>query len=182
MPLPGTDVDLRSDGSDWGPGRVFVRGPAVALGYASVGETSAETDAAFVDSGFLTGDLGQIDTAGRLTLVGRVSSFINVAGRKVDPAEVEAVLRSMPGVADVVVIGVPCDARGERVAACVRPVSGPLSEVEVRAFCAARLAAHKVPRHVANVTQWPVDARGKVDRRAMARDYNAGVTRERSHG
>ena len=62
----------------------------MAAGYA--GEDAA--DGAFVDGGFLTGDFGRFDSGGRLVLTGRVSLFINVAGRKVQPDEVEQVLRT----------------------------------------------------------------------------------------
>ena len=88
-PLPGVEVTLRPDGD---MERVHVRSAAVATGY-----TDAASDG-FGDGGFLTGDYGAWDAVGRLTLRGRVSSFVNVAGRKVQPDEVEHVLRDMPGV------------------------------------------------------------------------------------
>ena len=83
-----------------GHGRIHVRSLAVSPGY--VGE-SAERDEIGED-GFLTGDYGRLLPDGRLVLAGRVSSFINVAGRKVQPGEVERVLREMDGVADARVV------------------------------------------------------------------------------
>jgi long-chain acyl-CoA synthetase len=161
-PLPGVEVVLRDvDGGD--VGRVFVRSDAVAVGYAAA--DAADERAAFVDGGFLTGDLARRD-GDRLILAGRVSSFINVAGRKVDPAEVEGVLRRAPGVLEAHVFGVACDRRGEQVVACVRRGrQGPAAEL--RSFCAERLAAYKVPREIVEVDAVPRDARGKVSRRAL---------------
>jgi long-chain acyl-CoA synthetase len=160
-PLPGVEVVLRDVEGD--VGRVFVRSNAVAVGYAAA--DAADDRAAFVDGGFLTGDLARRDGES-LILAGRVSSFINVAGRKVDPAEVEGVLRRAPGVLEAHVFGVACDRRGEQVVACVRRGrQGP--SAELRSFCAERLAAYKVPREIVEVDAVPRDARGKVSRRAL---------------
>jgi len=120
----------------------------------------------FTNGGFLTGDYGRIDD-GRLTLLGRVSSFINVAGRKVQPEEVEGILREHPLVADARVFGVPDARRGEQIAACVVPRDGNLGVVALRSFCADRLAAHKIPRVLVLMAELPRDERGKVSRRAL---------------
>ena len=139
-----------------------MKGSAVCRGYA--GETaSTET---FVDGGFLTGDYGSFDARGRLVLAGRVSSFINVAGRKVQPGEVEQVLRLMPAVDDVRVVAVPDARRGEQVAACL-VTSATLTVADVRRYCASRLARHKIPRVVIFVDAIPTTARGKTDERAL---------------
>ena len=83
------------------------------------------TGDAFVDGGFLTGDYGAFDARGRLVLAGRVSSFINVAGRKVQPDEVERVLRAMPGVADVARgRRAPMPRRGQQIVACLVAARG----------------------------------------------------------
>ena len=165
-PMPGTEVELRPwDGVQQGEGRVFVRGKAVAAGYATPTDPEAATSM-FVDGGFLTGDIGTFDGSGRVVLRRRVSRFINVAGRKVDPAEVEAVVREMPGVVETTVIGMPCDTRGEQVVVCIRR-DGLLSDADVRAYCAARLAVFKVPRQVVFADALPVGARGKLDRQAI---------------
>ena len=73
----------------------------------------------FGDGGFLTGDYGAWDAGGRLTLRGRVSSFVNVAGRKVHPDEVEHVLRDMPGITHVRVVAAPDAKRGQQIVACI---------------------------------------------------------------
>jgi len=99
-------------------------------------------------------------------LTGRVSSFVNVAGRKVQPGEVEAVLREVEGVSDARVFGVPDDRRGEVLVACVVSVE-PLDPLALRRYCTARLSAHKVPRAVLVLDEWPLTERGKLDRAAL---------------
>ena len=91
----------RREGAPIDGGRVHVAGDAVSSGYAG----QAPADEGFTDGGFLTGDFGRFDARQRLILTGRASSFINVAGKKIQPEEVEQVLRSMRGVEDVRVLG-----------------------------------------------------------------------------
>jgi acyl-CoA synthetase (AMP-forming)/AMP-acid ligase II len=163
-PLPGVSLTLEpiTDLPDAG-GRVHVRSAAVSDGY--VGAAAGD----FTNGGFLTGDYGRIDD-GRLTLLGRVSSFINVAGRKVQPEEVEAVLRSMPGVADVRVLGAADARRGQQVVACLvlAPSSPAPTPLGIRQYCSKRLAAYKVPRRVVFFDAFPLTSRGKTDREALA--------------
>ena len=116
-----------------GTGRVHVAGDAVSTGYAQGDDADA-----FVAGGFLTGDLGHFDARGALVLTGRVSSFINVAGRKVQPLEIEQVLGAMPGVADARVLGVADALRGQQIVACVVPSAAGLDAAAVRRFCATR--------------------------------------------
>jgi long-chain acyl-CoA synthetase len=178
-PLPGVTVSLRPDeeAAEGGP-RVHVRSAGVACGYAG------ESSDAFCEGGFLTGDYGRLDEQGRLRLTGRASTFINVAGRKVQPAEVEDVLRQMPGVRDVRVLGAPDPQRGEQVVAClaVDPAdAASVTALAVRRFCSSRLAAFKIPRTVICVDRIPLTARGKTDRRALealVRGRNAGITEQ----
>jgi acyl-CoA synthetase (AMP-forming)/AMP-acid ligase II len=149
-----------------GSGRIHVSGPAVSSGYAAGAD-----DAAFVGGGFLTGDLGALGSDGRLRLLGRISAFVNVAGRKVQPEEVEGILRTHPLVADVRVFGLPDQRRGEQLAACVVPrrADPPLGVVALRAFCADRLAAYKIPRLLVLIPELPRDERGKVSRKLLER-------------
>lgn len=162
LPLPGVTVTLREAADvHAGVGRIHVATRGVSNGYAGLDDRS------FVDGGFLTGDLGRFDDDGRIVLTGRVSSFINVAGRKVQPDEVESVLRSCPGVEDVRVFGVGDPKRGETLAACVISTAEEVTAASIRRFCVTRLAAHKVPRVVVKLSQWPVSDRGKVERAAL---------------
>jgi acyl-CoA synthetase (AMP-forming)/AMP-acid ligase II len=160
-PIAGVTVTLRDEHDI--KGRIHVASPAVATGYTQGGED------AFVDGGFLTGDYGSWDETGRLMLTGRVSSFVNVAGQKVRPGEVEDVLKAMPGIVDASVVGAEDPRRGEQIVACVVVEhQGSLSALAVRRHCAARLAPHKVPRAIVFVDEMPVTARGKIDRAALA--------------
>ena len=162
--LSGVTMTLRPDRDmPEGCGRVHVQSAAVSIGYVD----HAAGDG-FVDGGFLTGDYGAFDARGRLVLVGRVSSFVNVAGRKVQPEEVEHVLQSMPCVADVRVLAAPDAQRGQQIVACVVPAaSHPLQAIDVRRFCAERLAPHKIPRIVLFLKKIPLTSRGKTDRSAL---------------
>jgi long-chain acyl-CoA synthetase len=164
LPLHGVTLSfLQNEDLPAGSGRVCVHSPAVASGY--VGSERGD----FTDDGFLTGDFGHLDAQGQLVLQGRISSFINVAGRKVHPDEVERVLRQMPGIGDVRVLAADDPRRGQQVVACVVPAAGaaaPLAQ-DVRQFCAARLAPHKIPRTVITLDSIPLTARGKTDRAAI---------------
>jgi len=156
--LPGVEISLR-DEDDEGGGRVHVRSAAVSSGYAG-----REDRDAFVDGGFLTTDLAAFDANHGLVLRGRVSSFVNVAGRKVQPEEVERALREFPGVVEARVFGLEDRQRGERLVACLVLSGDHPSVLELRSFCGRRLAAHKIPRAFVVLDRIPLTARGKVDR------------------
>ena len=169
LPLPGVTLALKPDRDlPAGAGRIHVQSAAVARGYSDGTRDGFDAD------GFLTGDYGAIDEAGRLTLLGRVSSFVNVAGRKVQPEEVEQVLRTMPGVADVRVLAAPDAQRGQQIVACIVRGAGTTSTLDVRQYCASRLAAFKIPRCVIFLDVMPMTPRGKTDRAALD-----GLVRER---
>ena len=106
---------------------------------------------------------------GRLVLCGRVSALVNVAGRKVDPAEVERRLLDLPGIADARVLGMSCDTRGQQVVAFLVRTDAALTPLAIRQRCAETLSTHKIPRRYIFVDRFPVDARGKIDRRALER-------------
>jgi long-chain acyl-CoA synthetase len=90
-----------------------------------------------------------------------------VAGRKIDPGEVERVIVALEGVQQVSVIGAACPVRGEILAACVRRRDPTLTVGRIRAHCSTHLSPHKVPRVVVFSDHLPVDARGKTERRAL---------------
>lgn len=169
-PLPGVIVTLAPfEGALEGQGRVFVRGANVAAGYLSLpGEPEPVSSSAFVDSGYLTSDLAGWDSRGGLVLAGRMSPFVNVAGRKVHPQEVQQVILSLAGVANASVFGMPDELRGERLVAWVQRSPGSvLTMADIRALCAERLAPYKIPRHFVFTDEAPVDARGKISRQAL---------------
>ncbi len=167
-PVSETTVTLVAhDAAGPGEGRILVRGTAVADRYI-FREDGDESLSAFAKGGFLTGDLARRDTNGRLFLTGRISRFVNVAGRKVQPEEIERVIASVSGVLQTSVVGVPHPTRGQLLVACVRRRGPWVTADDVRAACSSRLSAHKVPRRVVFADELPVNARGKLDRDAVA--------------
>ncbi len=143
-------------------GEILVGGPTVMRGYADRPQETAQV----LRNGWLyTGDLGYLDEEGFLHIVDRRNDLIVSGGENVYAAEVEAVLLEHPAIADAAVVGVPDAVWGQIVTAAVRLRSGRrLSEEEVRTFCAARMAAYKVPRRVRFVEAIPRSAPGKVQR------------------
>jgi O-succinylbenzoic acid--CoA ligase len=156
-PLSG--VDVRVDGA----GELLVRGPTVAAAY--VGSAEPLKDAA----GWLhTGDLGELDADGHLRVTGRRSDRIVTGGVNVDPAEVEDLLRTHPGVDDVSVVGLPDDEWGEVVAAAAvrRPGLYP-DPAELESLARSRLTSAKIPRRILFVGDLPRNPNGKVDREVV---------------
>ena len=149
-------------------GDVAVRGPNVMTGYF---RQPAATRAAFTAEGFLrTGDLGRIDAAGNLHIVGRESDVIIRGGYGVHPREIEDHLRSHPAVDDVLVVGLPNEVLGELICACIVPVEGALiSEDEIREHCRPALAEYKLPDIVRFLEEIPRSEGGAPLRAETAR-------------
>jgi len=124
-------------------GEIAVKGPTLMIGYLGV-----PPEVAFDASGFYrTGDAGWIDEQDRLHFEGRLSSVIKTGGANVSPLEVDAVLESFAGVKFARCVGIPDDALGERIVACVVPAEyAKLLPEQLRAFAATKLASYKLPR------------------------------------
>lgn len=167
-------VELSIIGDDGRPvaagevGEVCLRSPAVMSGYWRNPEASRE--AFTVEGAVRTGDLGYLDDAGRLRLVGRSKEMYVRGGYNVYPAEVEAVLAEHPGVVDVAIVPRPDDVMGEIGVVVVVPAdpSSPPSLAELRAHASNRLAHHKLPEDLLAVDALPLTPMDKVDRRALA--------------
>jgi acyl-CoA synthetase (AMP-forming)/AMP-acid ligase II len=162
-PLEGVRVAIEQPDED-GVGRVRVHSRSAAAGYHP--SASGADDVELGTEQFLTADLGALDAGGRLQLVGRVRDVVNVGGRKVYPAEVERVIRSVPGVHDAVVTAV----ERSTVAGALRAIVAAercVSRADVMAACERRLARYKLPRTIELVAELPRTARGKLDRRAL---------------
>lgn len=140
-------------------GSMQVRSRAVGLGYLP------EEPGDLAGGVFRPADLLE-KWQGGYVITGRTSDLINVAGRKVNPAEIESVVRRCPGVSDAVVLGLPAGLRGEEVAACV---VGEAAEDSLRRFCGEYLAAWQVPRRWIFLPEIPVNARGKISRADLRR-------------
>jgi acyl-CoA synthetase (AMP-forming)/AMP-acid ligase II len=145
-------------------GELVVRSQGLADGYFS------PQDGNVVRDGWLyTGDLVRRDDRGNYVVVGRKTQFINVAGNKVMPGEVEAALQEMPGILESAVVGVADEATGQKVAAFL-VTDRVLAEEQVRAHCATRLSSFKVPAYVRFVPALPKSAVGKVQKAKLRID------------
>jgi O-succinylbenzoic acid--CoA ligase len=157
---------LTTDGREAEPGEVgeiCVRGPMVTSGYHGRPDATAE---AIRDGWLHTGDLGALDEEGYLYVADRRSDLIISGGENIYPAEVEAVLMAHPAVSEAGVVGAPEARWGQVPLAFVvlRPEVPVPPEVELIAFCRARLAAYKVPRAIRVVPSLPRTASGKLRR------------------
>ena len=175
--LPG--VGVRVAGDDGAPcpadeiGHMQVTGPNVFQGYWRMPEKTAEEFTA--DGWFKTGDVGQIDARGYVTIVGRSKDLIISGGFNVYPAEIEGTLNEMPGVAESAVIGVPHPDFGEAVVGVVvaRPGAAPDAAALI-AELKSKIANFKVPKRVFVVGELPRNAMGKVQKNLL-REQHKGL-------
>jgi 3-oxocholest-4-en-26-oate---CoA ligase len=149
-----------------GSGRVgrLARSGNVALGYYNDSEKSAATFPVIDGVRWcVTGDHATVDADGTIVLLGRGSACINSGGEKVYPDEVEAALKSHPGIADAMVVGLPDERFGERVVALVVPRSAGGVPNDLDAHVRAKLAGYKAPRAVVAVEAVERFPSGKPD-------------------
>jgi long-chain acyl-CoA synthetase len=160
-------------------GEICVAGPAVMLGYLDDPEATAHTLKMHADgrTWLHTGDLGRMDADGFFYFAVRLKRMIKSSGFNVYPAQVEAVLREHPAVAEVCVIGVPDRAQVERVKACVvlrKPgEAGAVLEQALIAHCRERLIKWSCPREVEFIDALPLTKVGKIDYRELVRRHEA---------
>ena len=157
----------RPDGSDCDtdePGELWVSAPTMMLGYWDDGQRIGP--ARRTDDWLATGDRARIDADGYVYIEGRMDDMIITGGENVQPAEVEAVLESHPGVEECAVYGVPDEHWGQRVVAAVVVGLGAahLDDTEVIAYCRDRLAHYKCPTRIVVVAEIPRTATGKIQR------------------
>ena len=165
QPMQGVEVEVidpKESGS-----QIRVRSAAMSDGYFP------EPDERKLGNGVFIPDdlLARHDSA--LKIVGRISDVINVAGKKVNPAEVEAHLLRFKGVRQAVVFGRPSGAglRNEEVAACVLTSAG-VTEGDLLRFCRIALSGWQVPKRIFIVDTIPTNERGKISRRELARQFS----------
>jgi long-chain acyl-CoA synthetase len=179
-PLPGVTLAILDDaGNALAQGRsglIYVHQPAFAdFSYAGNDAARRRIEC----NGLKTlGDIGYLDEDGFLFIVDRSADLVISGGVNIYPAEIEAVLQTLPGVADCAVFGIPDAEFGEALAAAVQPGAGAvLQAADVQAFLKARLAGYKVPRVVAFHAQLPREDTGKIFKRKLREPYWAGRAR-----
>ena len=161
--LPGVGLRLVDDHGlepePGDPGEIQVRGSNLFSGY-----WPDASDGPGADGWWSTGDVGFLDESGELSLVDRAAEVVVVAGFRVYPHEVEAVIARVPGVEDVAVIGVPDDVTGNAVVAYLRVAGLDADDVAdaVRERCEAALAGFKRPARIEVVDELPRTLAGRV--------------------
>ena len=173
MPLP--DVDLRIDHAYPGAaGEIQVKGPNVFKGYWGLKEKTA--DAFTTDGYFRTGDLGEIDADGYVTIVGRSKDLIISGGLNIYPKEIETVIDAQPEVDESAVIGLPDPDFGERVIAIVvETTKGAVDPVALKNVLAQSLAKYKLPKEIVTIDNLPRNSMGKV----MKKDLRDLISQKR---
>jgi long-chain acyl-CoA synthetase len=115
------------------------------------------------DGWLYTGDIGKVDEDGELFILGRKKDTIIVRGQNVHPCDVETTLYTNPKVAEVAVVGIPDELRGELVSAFIRLKEGKVAtEGEIRHFCRQYIADYKVPKQVVFCDSLPRTASGEI--------------------
>ena len=166
-PLPGVSVRVADEKgfavATGETGEVLVKGFNVMRGYFDDPEATA---GAFDEEGYLrTGDIGHIGEDGNLRITDRKKDMFIVGGFNAFPAEIEGIMLTHPGVAQVAVVGVPDDRLGEVAEAfVVRRGDNAVDEERLIAWCREHMANYKVPREVHFVDELPLTASGKVQR------------------
>jgi len=152
-PMPGHEMEINAEG------RIRIRGPQVMAGYL---------DGSGLDSaGWLTtGDLGEIDGEGRLTITGRADDILISGGIKVHPLTVESCLAACPGIRDVAVTGLPDPVWGQRIVALI---VGSTSAEQLLAHAREHLPPAARPRQIRILDGLPRNAAGKLERAALIR-------------
>lgn len=159
--------EVKWDGKEIG--EVTVRGDIVMLGYWNQPEETRNT---IVDGWLYTGDLATVDEEGYIQIVDRKKDIIISGGENISSVELENVIYSHPGVAEVAVIAVPDELWGEVPKAIVVPKSGePVTEEDIIRFCSARLARYKIPKSVEFVKSLPKSGTGKVLKNVLREPY-----------
>ncbi|MEL6185051.1 MAG: AMP-binding protein [Myxococcota bacterium] len=159
---PGTGEDA----PEGERGELWIRGPQVMKGYL---ENPTATQETITPEGWLrTGDIATVDAEGNFAIVDRLKELIKFKGFQVAPAELEALLQTMPGVQDVAVIGIPDDEAGELPKAFVVAGEGADLTLEgVQAFMSSHVSSYKQVRRLEVIEAIPKSASGKILRREL---------------
>jgi len=176
LPFPSTEISIHDDGFNELPiwngegdldkctGEICVRGPQVMKGYWN---NPGETAKVMQDGWLKTGDIGNMNADGYITITDRKKDMIVVSGFKVFPNEVENIVAMHPGVLECGAVGVPDDKSGEAVKVAIVRKDPHLTKESVVEHCKMQLTGYKVPRHVEFRDALPKSPIGKVLRREL---------------
>jgi long-chain acyl-CoA synthetase len=171
LPLPATMISIRSledparEMPRGEPGEICIAGPQVMTGYWNKPE---ETEAVFVGRYFRSGDVGYMDEDGYIFIVDRIKDMINTSGFKVYPRRVEDALYAHPAVAEVIVVGIPDDYRGEAPKAFVKLKEGEsATAAELQAFLAEKLSKFELPAEIEFRDELPKTMVGKLSKKEL---------------
>ncbi len=181
LPLPGVEVRIVDPESftNLGTGEVgeiWLKGPNVTPGYWGMPQ---ETEAAFVNGWFRTGDLGEKDEEGYYYITDRLKHIIISGGENISPKEVESVLDRHPEISESCVVGVPDEKWGEKVAAGIvlKPGFKPAVD-EIRRFCKEHLSDWKCPKEFVFLKELPRNRMGKIMKEDVVRQFMKSVRHE----
>jgi len=176
LPFPSTEVSIRDEDFNEVPvwtgegdiethtGEICIRGPQVMKGYWN---NPGETAKVMQDGWLKTGDVGNLNAEGYITITDRKKDMILVSGFNVYPNEIESVVATHPGVLECGVVGVPDEKTGEAVKVVIIRKDPNLTKDAVLLHCRSLLTGYKVPRHVEFRDTLPKTPIGKVLRREL---------------
>ncbi len=156
--LPGVEIQISAEGE------VKLKAPMLLRCYRT---SNGEVDPFDSNGWFATGDAGQIDDEGVLSVFGRIGDVIATGGEKVWPSRLEPFLAKQPGVGEVAVIGKPDPDWGQRVVAIVVPTNAGPNLDQLRDATKENFGAWYAPREIELVSELPKTALGKVKRHAL---------------
>jgi amino acid adenylation domain-containing protein len=166
-PLDGLTASIVDD-------ELWVGGPQTAPGYW---RDAKQTRERFVDGYYKTGDRVVEHPSGIYCYLGRIDHQLKILGFRVEPAEIEGILRQQPGVTGAVAVGYPV-AQAQALGIVAFVTGEPGSADELRRAAASVLPAYMVPTKIVRLDQFPLNANGKVDRAELLRLAAAGETRD----
>jgi acyl-CoA synthetase (AMP-forming)/AMP-acid ligase II len=159
-------------------GEIWLKGPNITPGYW---RKDRETEAAFVNGWFRTGDLGKKDDEGYYYIVDRLKHIIISGGENISPKELESMINQHQKVAESCVVGIPDEKWGEKVVAAV--VSKPgmdLTEKEIKDYCKSQLLDWKCPKEVFFLGELPRNKMGKVMKEEVLKRYQTIYPRQKT--
>jgi long-chain acyl-CoA synthetase len=174
LPLPATEISIRSledpnqEVPRGAPGEICIAGPQVMTGYWNKPQ---ETEGSFVGPYFRSGDIGYMDEEGYIFIVDRIKDMINASGFKVYPRRIEDALYEHRAVAEVTVIGIPDEYRGEAPKAFVKLKDGEkATALELLQFLRGKLSKLELPAEIEFRDQLPKTMVGKLSKKELRTD------------